>query len=121
MNQASYRCSSPRQTVSAFSSPRRRAATFVVARELVEGRGLDPQWLPIHPASNGRPAPAGLTFRNGGRLRTRCPYACAYRSVSSRRRDPARVVFLELRGAEGTIPTHCPAHPFQNGPRATAR
>ena len=45
------------------------------ARELAEGRGLDPQWLPIHPASNGRLAPAGLTFRNGGRLSARCPYA----------------------------------------------
>jgi hypothetical protein len=43
--------------------------------QVAEGRGLDPQWLPIHPASNGRPAPAGLTFLDGGRLSARCPYA----------------------------------------------
>ena len=54
-------------------SPRRGAPPDRRSCEkLAEGRGLDPQWLPIHHASNGRLAPAGLTFRigQGSRLRS---------------------------------------------------
>jgi hypothetical protein len=68
----------------------------VVARELAEGRGLDPQWLPIHPTSNGRPAPAGLTFRNGGRLSARCPYASSVPRGFQPAPVPVRLVFLEM-------------------------
>jgi hypothetical protein len=89
--------------------------------KLAEGRGLDPQWLPIHPASNGRLAPAGLTFRNGGRLSARCPYALSVPRGFQPPPSPARLVFLDTwRSAEVTIPTRCRAHRFQNGPGAIA-
>ena len=52
---------------------------------------------------------------NGGRLSTRCPYACAYQSLSRRCRRLDRLAFRNLwRSGEVSIPTRCRAASFRN-------